>query len=100
MLDEDGIHRLLQGKAMLYIKELAAYGLINSRAGSDLMEELEPMLVRAAKLTSSDPDKLSMTLVNFDRVLHEVKVQAQMRGSTSGGLRKALSKLCPIFPFC
>jgi len=100
VLDEEYIYQLLDAKAQATVLHLAASSRIPSIEAERLNGELRSMFRSASRKVASDPHRLSEALHNLDHLLNETERQAMMHGITKGSLGDALSRLCPIFPFC
>jgi type II secretory pathway component PulF len=100
VLDEEDIYQLLDAKAQATELHLAASNRIPLIEAERLKGELRSMFRSVSRRVASDPHRLSEALHNLDHLLTETERQALMHGITRGSLSDALSRLCPIFPFC
>lgn len=100
MLDEEDIYQLLDEKARATVLRLVATHRISLIATEQLQGQLGGILRIASKKVASDLNRLYEASHNLDRLLSVIERQTLMHGVTSRSLRDALSRLCPIFPFC
>lgn len=100
MPDKEDIYRMLDAKvhATAIRLPLASQGI--SSPVADWLKELDPLIWMAAGKVASDPDCLGEVQRNLDYLLSEFEEQAKIHGIMGLSVSNALSRLCPIFPFC
>ncbi|MCU7247249.1 hypothetical protein [Pseudomonas koreensis] len=99
-MSEDDVRVLWHGKARALMSSLTARGRVTHSDGKNIFRELDSLILSASRIAVKDPDRLDEAMMNFDKLIREIKSQAFASSHSTVRLRDALIKLCPIFPFC